>query len=130
MEHDRDGVGVVPEVDELGVGVAVVRVDGDEAGLEGGEDGLEVLGAVVDVERDLVLLLRGGGVGPRVEDRAGEAVGPPVHLAPRDDPVALALGGRVRDGVGDGLPDVREVPAGHVDPPVVVRPGRSGVRAV
>ena len=35
VEHDRDHVAVVPEVDELVVEVAVVRVDGHQAGLEG-----------------------------------------------------------------------------------------------
>ena len=78
VEHDGDRVGVVPQVDELVVGVAVVGVDRDEAGLEGGEHRLEVLGAVVEVLRDLVLLGR-----PGVEQRAGDAVGPAVELAPR-----------------------------------------------
>ena len=51
---------------------------GREPGLERGEHRLEVLGAVVEVLRDLVLLLR-----RRASSSAlGDAVGPAVELAP------------------------------------------------
>ena len=58
VEDDGDGVGVVPQVGELVVGVAVVGVDRHEAGLEHAEHALEVLRAVVQVVRHLVLVRR------------------------------------------------------------------------
>ncbi len=68
VEDDRHGVGVVPQVDELVVGVAVIGVDRHQAGLQDAEGRLHVLGAVVEVVRHLVLVdaLRArGGSGPR-----------------------------------------------------------------
>jgi hypothetical protein len=44
VEDDGDGVGVRPQVAQLVVAVAVVGVDRDQADLDGGEGGLEVLG--------------------------------------------------------------------------------------
>ena len=55
VEYDRGRVGVRPEECELLVAVAVVRVDRHQARLQGREDGLEVLVAVVEVLGDLVL---------------------------------------------------------------------------
>ena len=78
VEHDRHGVGVLPQVAQLVVAVAVVGVDGDEADLHGGEGGLEVLGRVVEVDGHLVLV---GGA--EVEQELRDAVGPAVELAPR-----------------------------------------------
>ena len=86
VEHDGLGVGVVEQVDDLVGAVAVVRVDRRQAGLEGGDVGLEVLGAVVEVGRDLGLVAEAG-----VEEVGGQGVGPAVELAPRDHPVALDL---------------------------------------
>jgi hypothetical protein len=60
LEDDGDGVGVVPQVEQLVLGVAVVRVDGDEARLPGGEHRLEVLRPVVEVLGDLVLVAAPG----------------------------------------------------------------------
>ena len=54
VEHDRLGVGVVEEVAQLVLDVAVVHVDRHRAELERGEHALEVLDAVVEVERDVV----------------------------------------------------------------------------
>ena len=53
MEHERLAVGVLEQVEQLVVKVAVVDVDRDVAPLEGGELRLGVLDAVVEVEPDL-----------------------------------------------------------------------------
>jgi len=54
--HDHgDGIGVVEEVVELGFRVAVVDVDRNSPDLEARERRLEVLGAVVEEEGDLVV---------------------------------------------------------------------------
>src|SRR3546814_15180738 len=74
----RDDVAVVPEVHELVVEVAVVRVDRRLPRLERREDRLEVLGAVVEVLRHLVLLGH-----PGVEHGLGHAVRSAVELRPR-----------------------------------------------
>ena len=60
VKDDRRRVGVVPEEHQLLGAVAVIRVDGHEARLHRGEDGLEVLVAVVEVLGDLVLALEAG----------------------------------------------------------------------
>ena len=91
VEDDGDDVGVVPQVDELVGGVAVVGVDGRQPGLERAERRLEVLGRVVEVLGDLVLLGDAGG-----EQRGGDAVGAPVELGPRRRPPGMTLGQRVR----------------------------------
>ena len=106
VEHDGDHVGVVPQVDELVGGVAVVGVDHGEADLERGEERLQVLGRVVQVLRDLVLF-RGTGC----EQRRGDAVGATVELRPRERAVALLLREGVGDLVGHRLPEVGEVPS-------------------
>jgi hypothetical protein len=106
VEHDGHAVGVVPQVDELVVLVAVVGVDRDKAGLERREHRLDVLGAVVEVLRDLVLLGHAD-----VEQRLRHAVGSAVELPPRDPPVALDLARGVGDLPGDDLPDIGKVPA-------------------
>ena len=89
VEDDGDGVGVLPQVAQLVVAVAVVGVDGHQADLHGGEGGLEVLGRVVEVDRHLVLLR-----GTEVEQELRDAVGAPVELLPRDVAVALGDGDR------------------------------------
>ena len=55
VEHHRLGVGVVEQVDQFVGDIAVVGVDRHEAGLEGGEVGLEVFRRVVEIGRDLGL---------------------------------------------------------------------------
>ena len=118
VEDDGHGVGVVPQVAQLVVAVAVVGVDGDQADLDGGEGGLQVLGRVVEVDRHLVLLRRRRG-------RAGTARCRRRRGRTRSHAhVAAALGDG--DGVGlhvrHRLPDVCVVPVGHaslrsLDPP-------------
>jgi hypothetical protein len=53
VEEEHLGVGVVEQVDQLVLEVAPVRIDGNGALLECGEADLEILGAVVEVLRDL-----------------------------------------------------------------------------
>ena len=77
VEDHRHRVGVLPQVGELVVGVPVVGVDGDQADLEDGEGRLQVLGAVVEIEGDLVLL---GHAGPQEPPR--HVVRPAVGVLP------------------------------------------------
>ena len=107
VEHDGGGVGVVPEVHQLVGGVAVVGVDDGEARLEGGEDRLEVLRAVVEVLRDLVLFGRAGS-----QECRGDPVRTSIEVGPRVGASALLLCERVGDARRHGLPQVSEVPAG------------------
>ena len=60
VEHDRTGVGVVPQVEQLVRGVAVVRVHRSEGALEGGEGRLHVLRAVVEILRHGLLAIEPG----------------------------------------------------------------------
>jgi hypothetical protein len=111
VEHHGHHVAVVPQVHELVVEVPVVGVDRGQPGLERPEHRLDVLGAVVEVLGDLVLLR--GAVG---EELGGHPVGPPVHLGPREAPVAVDEGLGVGHLLGHDLPHVCEVPAGHGSP--------------
>ena len=109
VEDHGHGVGVLPQVDEFVVGVAVVGVDRDEAALVGGEGRLEVLGAVVEVEGDLVLLADVGAQQPPATLSARRSNSRQVRCGPVDE------GRGVRLHVGHGLPHVAEVPLAHVD---------------
>ena len=103
--HDRLGVRVVEEVGELVGGVAVVHVGRDGPQLEAGEQRLEVLVRVVEVERDLRAGAEAGVAEGRREPRR-----PLVELLPRATPVALHEGRVVRDRIGHGLEHRPEVP--------------------
>ena len=109
VEDDRHRVGVLPQVDELVVGVPVVGVDRHQADLEAGEGGLEVLRAVVEVDGHLVLV-----ADPGVEEPPGQVVGPAVQLTPGQGGVPMGEGGCVGQHVGHRLPDVSEVPRAHL----------------
>ena len=108
VEHHRDGIGVVPEVGELVLGVAVVGVHRDQTRFEAREHRLDVLVRVVEILRDLVLLR-----GARRDQRPRHAVRSAVELRPREPVVTVRERGRVGQRVGNRLPHVREVPAGH-----------------
>jgi hypothetical protein len=104
LVHHRHQVGVVEQVVELLLHVAVVHVDGNRAQLVAGEHRLHELGAVVGVDADVIAGLhpvRGqvvcGAVGALVERR--EAV---TH---RSGHQRLSLG----DGVSGGLDQVGDV---------------------
>ena len=110
VEDHGDGVGVVPQVGQLVIGVAVVGVDRDEAGLDGGVHDSRYSGAVVQVEGHLVL------VGRRGRAASGPPVGPAVELAPvrwRSPWTRRAASGWAS---ADGLPDVGVVPVGRHGP--------------
>ena len=108
MENDCHRVGVLPQIAQLVVAVAIVGVDGDEADLERGEGGLDVLGRVVQVDRHLVLL-----DGAEIEQELRDAVGPAVELVPPDVAVALGHGDRLGLHVRHRLPHVCVVPVSH-----------------
>jgi hypothetical protein len=105
VEHDGDDVGVVPQVGQFVRRVAIVGVDHGEAGLERGEDRLEVLRPVVQVLGDLVLLGDASA-----QQMGGEGVGALVELTPGSDVAAVALCRSIRQLFGDGLPHLGEVP--------------------
>ena len=113
MEDDCLGVGVVEEIEQLLGLVAVVGVDRGQARLEGGIVGLQVLRRVVEIGRDLGLMAE-----PGLQQMRGQGVGPPVKVAPADDPLSADLGRTIRRRRGDLFPDVGEVPAGHARSPV------------
>jgi hypothetical protein len=102
--HDRLEVGVVEEVPELLLHVAVVDVDGHGARLVRAERGLDPLDAVEPVDADVVA--RPDALRQQV---VGEPVGPLLQLAVRAALVAdhqdLSIGHRVH-GV---LEEVRDV---------------------
>ena len=77
VEHERFGVGVVEQVPQLVVEVAVVDVDRDAAHLERAELRLEVLVAVVEVQPDLAVGSESGR-----DERRRHAGGAVVVLAP------------------------------------------------
>ncbi len=110
VEDDGDGVGVLPQVAQLVVAIAIVRVDRDQPDLDRGEGGLQVLGRVVEIEGDLVLLHRA-----EVEQELRDAVGPTVELAPGDVALALRHGDRLWLHVRHRLPDVCIVPVAQSD---------------
>src|SRR5207249_10803892 len=87
--------------------VAEVDVHVDQAGLEAGDRGLEVLGAVPEVEGDLVAGLHAAGA-----QRGGEIVRPSREGGPADGVIAVeerrALAG---DGGAERVEDVTEIPA-------------------
>ena len=94
VEHDRLGVGVVEQVPQLLLDVAVVHVDGDGSELESRQHPLEVLGAVIEIESDVI-----AGADALLGEMVGEAIRPLVGLGVGQAPVAaderLALGNRV-----------------------------------
>ena len=108
LEDDRARVGVVPEVEELVGGVAVVRVDRHERSLEHSVHGLHVLGPVVHVVGHGLLPLEAGG-----HEMTGDAVGATIDLAPCAHLVGMDQAGRIGQLFGHELPDVGEVPVPH-----------------
>ncbi len=104
---EADQIGVVEEVAQLLLDVAVVDVDGHGADLEDGEHRLHPLDAVGRVDADV--LARLDAVGGEV---VGEAVGPLLELAEGADIVAADEGGLVGDDVGGVLEEIGEV-VGH-----------------
>ena len=110
VDDHRLRIGVLQELAQLLVAVPVVDVDVHGVELDRGEERLEVLAAVVEVERDLATLTDAGSLQPR-----RQASGPLVQLAPGAHPAPVDQGDLVRDGVGDRFPDRSEVQF-HIGP--------------
>ena len=105
--HERDEVGVVEQVPQLGLDVAVVHVDRDRAQLVGGEHRLDELEAVEPVDADVVA--GADAVGGEV---VREPVGARLELRVGLDPVADDQRDPVGDGVDGVFDEVGDVP-GH-----------------
>jgi hypothetical protein len=108
VKDDGDDVGVVPEVEQFVVDVAVIRVDGHQPGLERAEDRLQVFGPVVEVLGDLVLV-----PATACDEEAGESFGPPLEVGPGQAALTVDQCPALRQDVGGNLPNVGDVPAAH-----------------
>ena len=104
VEDDGARVGVVEEVPQLLLDVAVVDVDRHRAELERGEHAFEVLDAVVEVQGDVVT-----GADAAVLQHVREPVGPGVRGRERQAPFTADEGLVGGHGVGDALPQVGQV---------------------
>ena len=111
MEDEDFGVGVVEQVGELVLEVAVVDVGRNRAHFEDRERRFDVLVAVVEIERDLRV-----GLDVECLQRAREPCRPVVELAPGDPPVTLDERELVGHRVGDGLPNRGDVPVQRTPP--------------
>ena len=104
MEDDRLGVAVVEQVAELFLDVAVVHVHGNGSDLERREHALEVLGAVQEVQRDVI-----AGADTALCERVREAVHALLGVRVGQPPVAAHERLAIRHRVGDLLPKIGEV---------------------
>ena len=116
VEDHGDGVGVLPQVAQLVVAVAVVGVDRDEPDLDRREGGLQILGRVVEVDGHLVLLR-----GAEVEEELRDAVGAAIELVPGDVAFTLRHGDRLGLYVRHRLPDVCVIPVTQFRPLPIAR---------
>jgi hypothetical protein len=113
---DRARVGVREQIDQLLVDVAIVDVERRHPGLEGAEHALEILGAVVEVEREVVLTRfpRRQGVTlavtaePRGSEHVGQAAGALLQLPPRETAIRRHDRLAVGDRLGERFVDVSE----------------------
>jgi hypothetical protein len=105
MKDNCNDVGVVPDVDQLVSGVAIVGIDWSEARFESGEQTFEILRAVVHVLRNFVLLLNAS-----VEKGLGDSVSSSIEIGPGVRLIFVLLGESVWKPFGDRLPGIGEVP--------------------
>ena len=105
MKDNCNNIRVIPDVDQLVSGVAMVGIDGCESSFESRKQTFEVLGAVVHVLRDFVLLLNAG-----VEKALGDSVCSLIEIGPGVHIIVVLLGKSVRKPFSDGLPSIGEVP--------------------
>ncbi len=99
--HDHHlGISVVEQLAQLLVAVAVVDVDVDGVELDRGEEGLEVLAAVVQIEGDLGPVRHAG-----CAQAGSKATGSLVELVPGAHAWPVDQGDLLRNGVGDRFPD-------------------------
>ena len=108
VEEQGLGVGVVDQVRELVLEVAVVHVDRHAAHLERRVHAFAVLVAVVEVRRDLRVRSEPAAASSAAARRAARS----SNWRQRDPPVALDQRDPVGNRVAHRLPHVREVP-GH-----------------
>ena len=108
VEHHDLGVGVVEQIGQLVVTVAIVDVERDHAGLVGGEGGGQVLGAVVQIAGDLGL-----AAGAGLDHGGSQGVGFAVKLSPRQNAITLDHGRPIGLFSRDELPDVGIAPDRH-----------------
>ena len=101
---EGDQVGVVVEVPELVLDIPVVDVDGHGPGLEAGDHGLDVLGAVLELDADVVA----APDACRLEV-VGQAVGALLELGVGEATVAAHQCLPLADHVGQRLEDVGQV---------------------
>ena len=117
VKDDRPRLGVVEEILELLVDVAVVHVHGDAARLEGADHPLEILVPVVEIERDVrlpgfpvaQLAARRATAQPRVPQHAREAPRAVRELRPGQPPVAEDQALALRNHRGDRFVDRGQV---------------------
>jgi hypothetical protein len=98
-------ISVIPDVDQLVSGVAIVGIDWSEARFESGEQTFEILRAVVHVLRNFVLLLNAS-----VEKGLGDSVSSSIEIGPGVRLIFVLLGESVWKPFGDRLPGIGEVP--------------------
>ena len=110
MEHERDRVGVVEQVRELGADVPVVHVHRHRAELLRREERLEVLGRVHAHDRDLVV-----GPDAGVAQHAREPRRPIVELGERQPALAADDRDPIGPELGDGAPRARKGTVGHAE---------------
>ncbi len=127
MHDDGAGLAVVQQVAQLLGHVAVVDVEGRHPGLQRPEHRLEVLVAVVQVDRQVVLaaLVPGevGALGVHAEALLDQVVGQPAcpfgDVRPRVPAItehqAVGIGSRRRDGLVDlGQAELRRARVGGI----------------
>jgi hypothetical protein len=108
MVNDRNEIGVVVQVPELGRDIAEVHVDGDCRQLERGEHALDVFGAVQQLQPDVLT-----GTDPAFGQSVGEPVGALVQLREGQSPRGRHDHLTVGDRVGDSLVKVGQVEPAH-----------------
>ncbi len=105
LVDQRDHVGVVEQVVQLALDVAVVHVDVDRADLDDREHRDDVLDAVLGVDRHML-----SGLHPLRLEVMGQPVGPGLQLGEGDDPLTHLHGrlvGRRVDGMLEEVSDVQ-----------------------
>ena len=108
LVQERDDVGVVEDVVELALDVAVVHVDHDGPDLEDREQRDDVLDAVLGVDPDMV-----AGSHAAALEEVREPVGVGLQLGVRHDPVGDLDDAAVRNDVDGVLEEIGDV-EGHV----------------
>ena len=123
VEHDGAGVGVVEQVAQFFLDVAVVDVDRHRAELERGDHPFQVLHPVVQVDRHVIACADAVCC-----KQIGQAGGAGVGLG--EGEAALAADERfvIGDGVGDPFPQVGQVEL-HPSPRIPRGRNRTGAAA-